>query len=443
VLPLCHLVDRSAELVEESDLFNDLKFAVAAIGVMAALAPQAAIAQPTGDIDLLTWLGGPDREVLDALVAGFEAQHPELRVNINVTTSQGDARGGMRAALLGGERPDLITNTWPAFRAELADAGLLRDITDVWEGHGWSDALSQTWRDISTTNDAVYGIPYMFGYRSGVWHVPGDLEQIGLDAFPEDYEAFRGTFSALRDAGFAEPIAMPAQVYAHAEWFESILIRLGGPDLLGALARHEIPWTDERVVEAMRLYASLFEAGCCGAPQLMNATHWDAAADRIFVERSANFLVIGTWINARAQSQYQLEPGTDFAIGKFPALGLGHDDASVVDTKEILASSVGDNPEGADLFLDYILSAEGSNIIAEAGFTPPSGNVDTSIYDPVAAAWVSYAMEGPVHFVLGDMLPGSLVDEYRLALQQFIADPSEEQILPTLERIEAVAARSY
>jgi hypothetical protein len=45
--------------------------------------------------------------------------------------------------------------------------------------------------------------------------------------------------------------------------------------------------------------------------------------------------------------------------------------------------------------------------------------------------------------VLGDMLPGQLVDEYRLALQKFIANPGEAQILPTLQRIEAVAERSY
>jgi hypothetical protein len=41
------------------------------------------------------------------------------------------------------------------------------------------------------------------------------------------------------------------------------------------------------------------------------------------------------------------------------------------------------------------------------------------------------------------MLPGSLVDEYRLALQQFIADPKGANIQPTLERIEAAAGRAY
>lgn len=428
-------------LVEE-DILNK-KLITALFGAALTMMGTSAVAQSPKNIELLTWLGGPDRDVLDKLAAGFQAKHPEFKVDIKVVTSQGDARGGMRTALLGGEHPDLLTNTWPAFRQELADAGILRDVKDIWAQKGWDKALSTTWRDISTTGGSVYGIPYIFGYRSGIWHVPADLKTIGLQAFPAKYDDFLATFEPLRKAGFAEPIAMPAKVYAHTEWFETLLLRTGGPDVVSDLGAHKIAWTDEKVVEALRQYARLFDANCCGDSKLMYATHWDDAADRLFVERKANFLQIGMWINARAISQYHLKPGTDFAIGKFPALGHGFDDASIVDTKEILATGIGSNPDGANQFLDYILSADGANTIAQSGFTTPSSNVDASIYNPVAAASVDYVNAGPVRFVLGDMLPGSLVDEYRLALQKFIGDPKESNILPTLERIEAAASRAY
>lgn len=417
-----------------------LRSLAAALMLSTTLGAHAASAQ---DIDLLTWLGGPDRAVLDALVAEFEAQNPGEKVNINVVTSQGDARGGMRAALMGGEQPDLISNTWPAFRAELADAGLLRDMSDVWTEKGWDETLGETWRNVSETDGKVYGLPYIFGYRSGIWHMPEDLQKIGLDAFPATYDEFLATFGPLREAGIEEPVVMPAKIYAHAEWLESFLIRVGGPELLSQLAAHEIPWTDERVVKAMQEYAKLFANDCCADTQMMYASHWDDGADRLFLEREASYLLIGMWINARAQSQYHLTPGEDYGVGKFPALGMGHDDASVVDAKEILASAIGDNPEGATKFLDFVQSADGARILAEAGFTTPSGNVDASLYDPVAGASIEYVKAGPVHFVLGDLLPGSLVDEYRLALQKFIANPSEDQIMPTLEGLEAAANRAY
>lgn len=424
-------------------MINRSNCLAAGASVIVALASQPAVAQPTGEIDILNWLGGADSTVIEQMAAGFEEQYPGVSVNLIRVTTQGDHRGGIRAALMGGEQVDLIINTWPAFRAELADAGLLRDMSDAWEVNGWDELISESWRDLSSTDDIVYGVPYIFGYRSGIWHIPADLEAIGIDAFPEDWDEFNSTFEPLRDEGFAEPIAMPAQVYAHTEWFETLLLRLHGPELVGSLAAHDVSWTDERVVEALGVYAELFQNGCCGDAQLMNATHWDGAADRLFVERSANFLLKGMWINSRAHIDYGLEPGVDYALGRFPALGGEFDDASLVDAKEMLATSIGNNPELADLFLDYMISGEGADIVAEYGFTSPSSATDAALYDPVSAASIDYVNAGPIHFVLGDLLPGDLVDEYRLALQQFIANPTEDQILPTLERIEAVAARSY
>jgi hypothetical protein len=45
--------------------------------------------------------------------------------------------------------------------------------------------------------------------------------------------------------------------------------------------------------------------------------------------------------------------------------------------------------------------------------------------------------------VLGDLLPGDLVDEYRVQLQRFLQDPSEEMIDTVLAAIEAKAATAY
>lgn len=417
--------------------------AIGALSLATLLVAQPVWAQETKEIDLLNWLGGADAEVINQLAAGFEAAHPEYTIKQIPVTTSGDQRGGIRTALMGGQQVDLIISAWPAFRKELADAGLLRDISSVWADKKWDNLLSPSWRDLSTTDGGVYGVPYIFGYRSGIWHEPQDLKKIGLDSFPSTWDSFTATFQPLRDAGFAEPLALPGKIYAHGEWFESLLLRVGGPDLVKSLAQHKIAWTDERVVQALQYYSDMLNKGCCGDQQLIYASHWDDAADRLFVDRSANYLLIGMWINARAIGQYKLTPGKDYALGKFPALGLGHDDNSLVNSKEILATSNGKNPEGADAFLDYVINGEGAATIAKLGFTVPTSSVDTSVYDPLAASSVAYVNQGKVNFVLGDLLPGQLVDEYRLALQKFIANPSKEQILPTLQSIEAVASQSY
>jgi multiple sugar transport system substrate-binding protein len=45
--------------------------------------------------------------------------------------------------------------------------------------------------------------------------------------------------------------------------------------------------------------------------------------------------------------------------------------------------------------------------------------------------------------VLGDLLPGDLVDEYRVQLQKFLQDPSEANIDTVLGSIETKAQGSY
>jgi multiple sugar transport system substrate-binding protein len=48
-----------------------------------------------------------------------------------------------------------------------------------------------------------------------------------------------------------------------------------------------------------------------------------------------------------------------------------------------------------------------------------------------------------LQFVLGDLLPGDLVDEYRVQLQKFLQDPSSANIDTVLAAIETKAQGSY
>ena len=52
---------------------------------------------------------------------------------------------------------------------------------------------------------------------------------------------------------------------------------------------------------------------------------------------------MGMWVNATAKGDYKLTEGTDYSYFQFPALGMGHDDTSVVDTKEVNVTANGAN----------------------------------------------------------------------------------------------------
>jgi ABC-type glycerol-3-phosphate transport system substrate-binding protein len=413
-----------------------------AMGAMLAFAGPGLAQDLSGELVILQWQGGVDGEVWQKLEADFVAKNPAVSVREVLLTGQGDMRGPMRAALLGGEKVDIIINTWPAFRAELADAGLLRPIDDLWASASLDASLDQSWRDLSATGGVTYGVTYTYGDRSAIWYKTAHLEKAGVEP-PKTWDEFLASIEALKAAGFAAPIAMPAKYWAHGEWFETLLLRTGGVETAARLAAHEIPWTDDVVKTTLKKYAELLNAGCCGTPEQMFAGDWDYSADQIFKADASNYLMIGMWMNARALSDYKLTEGVDYSIFQFPSLGLGHDDTSSVDAKEVLVTANSANPAVADAFLSYMVSADAAQILGSYGYASPSKNADSSILGPVQQVATAAVAQSKVQFVLGDLLPGDLVDEYRVQLQKFLQNPTDATIDEVTAAIEAKAAESY
>lgn len=419
-----------------------IKMSLAALGAACVVTfASAALAQDVkGNIVFLDWLGGGEGELLHKLEDGFKARNPGVTFTNVPVSFTADPRGGIRTVLGGGEPVDIMPNTWPAFRAELAEAGLLVPLDDMWKGPMGKN-LSQAWRDLGSYNGTSYGVPWRYGNRSGLWFRTDVLTKNGLTA-PKTYEDFVSSFDKLNAAGVT-PLAIPAKAWAHGEVFENLLVRMQGIDVAQQLVDHKIAWTDERVKAVFLKLGDLLKARCCGDAAYMLGSEWDNAADDVLLNGKAGYLLIGSWVNTRAIDDYHLKPNTDYASIQFPAMGQGFDDTAIIDTREMNVISTGKNPEGAKAFIEYIASEEGSNMIAKAGLTPPSSQTDLSLLDPVSAGVAKIIAASKVIFVLGDQLPGDVVDEFRVQLQHVIQDPSESTIDTALAAIEAKAKDAY
>ena len=396
----------------------------------------------SGDLVLLNWASGSEEELIKALEDGFMKANPGVTFKeINLTT-QGDARGAIRAALQSGEKADLFINTWPAFRKELADAGLLRDLGSLWDSGKIGDNLGASWKDLGSTAGTLYGITYTFGDRSALFYKTSTMKKAGVDAQPKTWEEFVAAADKLKAVGVT-PVAIGAKVWSHAEWFETLYERMNGVEKAADLAAHKIPWTDDSVKNTLKKWAELIKAGYFGDANSMLALDWDTASDAVFVSGTHGYQMIGMWNTDRAQTTDGLKQGDDFNIVQFPAIGAGHDDTSSVDSKEFSGLTLGSNPAAADAFLAWITTADAANIVAQHGLASPSNKVDTSLYGVVQAAAVAAVSSAKVQFVLGDLLPGDLVDEYRVQLQKFLQDPSDASIDAVTAAIEAKAATAY
>ncbi len=412
------------------------------LALLAAFSPQAFSKNVSGEIVMLNWLSGSEHDAVLELEAGFAKAEPNVKFREILLTVQGDQRGAIRTSLMGGEKADLLINSWPAFRAELVNAGQLRSLDQAWTNGKLSDGLSDSWRNLSKNDNITYGVPFLYSDRSGMFYRTDTLKKAGLSKPPATWAEFLDSFKKLKAAGVT-PLSVAAKVWAHGEWFETLLLRTSGVEVAGKLAAHKIPWTDPAVKRALQKFAEMIKAGCCGSPNEMLATDWDNAADQTLKAGTHGYDLIGMWVNSRAKSDYGLTEGKDYGLFQFPALGMGHDDTSSVDTKEFLALKSGSNPEAAAAFLAWVVGPEAATILAKRGLSSPSKKTNTSLFGPVLATAASAVASSKVQFVLGDLLPGDLVDEYRVQLQHFLLDPSDANIDKVLAAIEEKAKESY
>lgn len=414
-----------------------------AFAALTTIAPASFAQEISGDLVILNWQQGVEGDLWDELEAAFKEANPGVTVRELEITAQGDARGGIRTALLGGEVVDILINTWPAFRTELAQAGILRPIDDIWASNGWDQRLGQSWRNLGMSDGTTYGLTYTYGDRSGIWYITGVLNSAGVTAAPANWDEFLASIETLKAAGIAAPVAMPGKYWAHAEWFETLLLRTAGVETAAKLAAHEIPWTDPAVKAALVKYAEMLNAGCCGDAATMFANDWDGEADLVFQAKSKAYLLMGMWVNGRLSGDFGMKEGVDYSFFQFPALGMGHDDTSSVDTKEVLVTANGANSAAANAYLDFMTTKPAADILAKYGFASPSSEADPTLLGPIQQIAAKAVAESKVQFVLGDLLPGDLGDEYRVQLQRFLQDPSDATIDSVLAAIEAKATTVY
>ena len=408
---------------------------------LASASPMVLAQDLSGDLVILQWQAGTDGQMWKDIEAKFTELHPGVSVReFQPAGGQGDARGGMRTALMGGEVVDIIINTWPAFRAELVNAGILRPVDEQWASFGWDGKLGQAWRDLGGIDGKTYGVTYTYGDRSAIWYKTSQLEKAGITP-PKTWDEFLASFAALKTAGYPAPVVIPAKYWAHTEWFETLLLRTAGVDVAGQLAAHTIPWTDPKVKAALMKYAEMLQAGCCAPAATMLAI--EEPAPTIYTAVESNYMLFGMWTNTVLKNDLGLKEGVDYSIFQFPSLGLGFDDTSSVDAKELNVTTNGANPAAADAFLDFIIGPDASNIMAKYGYASPSTAMDPALLGPAQQVATTAVASSKVQFVLGDLLPGDLVDEYRVQLQRFLQDPTEATVDKVLAAIEAKAATAY
>jgi len=375
----------------------------------------------SGSVSIMGIWVGPEQESFQAVIDGFTEQNPDAEVNYNPVGDE--LPTVLSTAVEGGNPPDLAAPAQPGFVQSLVDQDALQPIDFAEETI--RENLGDSGVAIGTFNDQLYGLFFKAGNKSTVWYNVRAYEDAGVEP-AESWDDFVQNGETLKAAGIPAYSIGGADGWTLTDLFENIYIRTAGPDMYDQLARHEIPWTDQSVKDALTEMAKIFtdKDNIAGNPLQVD---FETSVSQVFSESPEAAQVIeGAFVPGVVE--HQLEAGTDFDVFDFPAI---NDSAPAVVADGNMFVMFTDNP-AAQAFIEYLATPEAAEIWAQrGGFASPNQNLDTSVYpDELTQRTAGPISEAEViRWDLSDLVPpefGATTGQGLWKLfQDFVANPDD------------------
>ncbi len=411
-------------------------------GAGATTAAETTAESVSGNVSVIGVWTGPEQESFQAVIDGFTAENPDVTVKY---TSGGDnIVTVLSTAVEGGNPPDIATVSQPGLMADFVESDALKPLTFA------ADAVQENFGESIVTTGSVdgtlYGLLFKAANKSTVWYNVAAFEDAGVEA-PETWDAYLEQAKTINASGLPAYSIGGADGWTLTDLFENIYIQTAGAETYDKLAKHEIPWTDQSVKDALAEMAKILgdtdniAGGQAGALQ----TDFPTSVTNVFSATPKAAMVLeGDFVPGVAGEANPLEPETGFNVFPFPKIG----DAglSVVGGGDLVVMFK--SSPAAEAFVTYLTTPEASEIWAKrGGFSSPNKNVDKAVYpDEIQRTTAGAIGEAEVfRFDLSDLQPsafGGTVGQGLFKLfQDFLKNPTDVDGITT--QMEAAAAKAY
>ena len=394
----------------------------------------------SGSISTMAIWAGEEQESFQAVIDAFEEKFPNVSVNY---TSGGDNLAPLLStAVEGGNPPDLAAIGQPGLMADFAQQNAIQPIDDIRDQI--VDAFGEDVADAGAVDGTQYGLMYKGANKSTVWYNVSSFEEAGVEP-PETWDELTQARDTIKAAGIT-----PYSVGVDLGWpitdlFENIYIRSAGPEKYDQLARHEIPWTDQSVKDALMLMQDVvgesdnLVGGTSGALQ----TEMPDSVSKVFTENpDGSMVIIGDF--APGVTETTLEPVTGFNVFDFPS--IEGSEPSIVGGGDLFVKFK-DSP-AADAFLEYLTTTEAAEVWAKlGGFSSPNKNLDVDVYpDEITKTTAGALAEADTfRFDMSDLQPaafgGTSGQGLWKAFTDFVANPND--IDKITQQMETAADKAF
>jgi len=303
------------------------------------------------------------------------------------------------------------------------------------------------WKEYGSIDGTYYATPLGASVKSFVWYSPSMFADAGYEipttwddliALSDQIVVDGGTpWCAGIESG--ESTGWPA-----TDWLEDVMLRTAGPDVYDQWVKHEIPFNDPAVAEALATVGSILKnpeyvnAGIGDVQSIASTPFTDAGFPILdgecWMHRQASFYA-ANWESA-APGTTVAEDGDVFAFylpsmaeGERPVLGGGEFVASFSDRPEVAA------------FQAFLVSPEWNNAKIEAsgpGWVSANSGQDTSLYaSPIdkLSAEILADPDAVFRFDGSDLMPGEVgSNSFWTEMTNWLAsDKPDAEVLDAIE----------
>jgi glucose/mannose transport system substrate-binding protein len=285
--------------------------------LLVTLAPLNVRAQDdlSGQLEIFSWWAGDEGPALEALLALYSQQHPNVEViNATVTGGSGvNARAVLKTRMLGGDPPDSfqvhagqeLIGTWVI-------ANRMEDLTFLYEQEGWFDVFPAGLIDLMSYEGGVYSVPVNIHRSNVMWYNPAKLTEWGVTV-PATWDEFFATCETLKGAGVTPLVVGEAWTQAHL--WENVAVSVLGADNWNALWAGDLDPAGAEMQAVWEAFGNVLD--CSNISEDAASLSWQQAVDRV-VDGTAAFNIMGDWAAGYLTTTKGLSPMDGFGWAQPP-----------------------------------------------------------------------------------------------------------------------------
>ncbi|HDQ05268.1 MAG TPA: carbohydrate ABC transporter substrate-binding protein [Candidatus Bathyarchaeota archaeon] len=303
---------------------------------------------------------------------------------------------------------DVIIAPWPSWILDLAEDGLLADVSDYMD----TTKLPETYLDVVSSGDAIYAAPFKVSGKPGFWYRESFFADNGLTA-PTTYEEFKTLLADLSEIeGVEAAIASGNGTgWPLSDTTEAFIIGLGGYQLQENLISGATAFTSSETKAVFEELADLLQADYFSVPD-----DWQTQLQRLY-DGTYGIYFQGGFVTTISPFSENLDD-----IGFFP---FPETDGATGSVDYAVMPAATKNMEEAQQLIEFLAGAEAQEImVQQGGFLAANSDVPESAYNPADLQVVQFMQTVTIVPDLDDAIGNPFQQAFWDQLKAFWVNPT-------------------